>query len=131
MKALSASLLTLLVLFAASCQQDPQSASGPNTMLPNSASTPPAHPALACMTFLQNSQDHNYIYSHLYVADTDGTHQTSILQAYNNSNVVSWESPSWSPNGGAIAFASRHFGAAQDSLLTVVVSVNSHGVPVA
>jgi len=115
-KLLSASLLTIMVLLAASCKQDPQSANGPQTVLPLSSGNP-AHPAITYA-----------IYGAIAVMDSDGTHQTTVLSPKGTETMGT---PNWSSSGGSIAYQDAAGGSSYvNSVKAMDISVNSRGVPV-
>ena len=117
---LAASLLSL-----AACQQDPQSANGPESVLPLSAGTPAAHPAI---TYTSSVVSHNSTYATVGVMDTNAANQTNIVTATSTSTWI--VSPSWSATGASIAWAQGlNTGASASQLEALDVSVNSKGVP--
>jgi hypothetical protein len=125
MKKLLSAFLVLagLGIMLSACKQDPQSANGPQTVLPLSSNTPPANPALTFSTVPDSG------YEAVAVSDSDGSHVTNIYYPHRYSlyqgYMVGCES--WSPSGGSIAFVAYW---SPDTLYTMDVTVNSQGVPV-
>jgi hypothetical protein len=124
-----------LVLLAASCKQDPQSANGPQTVLPlsNGGGTTPAHPAIAYMAIITS---HSSSHPAICVMDSNGSHQTVLLTSGTSGHTFGSANDffvSWSATGGSIAFvaATSNLSLYGDSIFALDVSLNSSGVPIA
>jgi hypothetical protein len=114
---LAASLLTLWA-----CKQDPQSANGPQTVLPLSSGGGTAHPAIAYRSSVTTGSGHTqHTYPAIGVMDSDGTHQTNVYVGTSSAGEID---PTWSPNGGSISWVLGK------NIVAIDVSVNSSGVPV-
>ncbi|HEY3876768.1 MAG TPA: hypothetical protein VGM92_14950 [Candidatus Kapabacteria bacterium] len=124
-KHLSKSVLILLALGIAACQQDPQSANGPKTVLPLKSSPPPANPAI---TYVADIISKGYMYATIGVMDTTAANATNIVTASFNTNTGTFSSPSWNYNAASIAYGS--YETSSQAINAVDVSVNSKGVPV-
>ncbi len=125
----SLSLLISMALLVASCQQDPQSANGPNLPLAQGGhggggSTTPANPAI---TYISSTTSHGHTTWGIAVMDTSGANQTVI---YTPSTGYIVYNPTWSPTGGSIAFAESDFSLGVSAIKVIDVSVNSSGVAV-
>ncbi|MDP4199235.1 MAG: hypothetical protein Q8922_05690 [Bacteroidota bacterium] len=122
-------LATASLFLLWSCRQDSPSPTGPQTMLLNSTSSTPAHPALTWGQYIMRNG--SIVGSSLVVADTDLSHQTAIIQNSSTNYGIQYN-PVWSPTGGSIAFA-RYYPytlGKPDSIFAIDVSVNNKGVPV-
>lgn len=131
---LSLSLLTLMVLLAASCQQDPSSSGNQRPALHTSTSGTPANPAIVyTYSVTTGTGTKKTTYAHLGVMDTTGANQTSVYSASTTSE-GEW-SPTWAPGGGSISWIKLPNGSPDNTGATYImaedISVNSNGIPVA
>lgn len=135
MNKITRSLCLLLVggMFAVGCEEDPSSVGSSDPSFGakpgggGGGSTTPADPELAYtkQVFSKGKQIYN-----LFVMNIDGTNLTSIYKVP-SASMTFGGSPTWSPDGGSIAFTQAGDGSTiPDTIKAIDVSVNSSGVVV-